>query len=96
MNGWEDEKVRGAVLATGKKRLLIAGLLTEACISFPALSALQEGFEVFVVADASGGLTYLSWVVTAYLLAGTVAAPLYGRMGDAFGCFGHWISGGER
>jgi nicotinamidase-related amidase len=57
MNGWEDEKVRGAVLATGKKCLLVAGLLTEACVSFPALSALQEGFEVLVVADACGGLT---------------------------------------
>jgi nicotinamidase-related amidase len=57
MNSWEDEKVRSAVLSTGKKRLLIAGLLTEACVSFSALSALQDGFEVFVVADACGGLT---------------------------------------
>lgn len=57
MNGWEDEKVRSAVLATGRKRLLIAGLLTEACVSFPALSALLEEFEVYVVADACGGLT---------------------------------------
>jgi nicotinamidase-related amidase len=57
MNVWEDEKARGAVIATGKKRLLVAGLLTEACVSFPTLSALREGFEVFVVADACGGLT---------------------------------------
>jgi len=58
MNVWEDEKARGAVLATGRKRLLIAGLLTEACVSFPGLSALRDGFEVFIVADACGGLTH--------------------------------------
>ena len=57
MNAWEDDKARSAVIATGRKRLLVAGLLTEACVSFPALSALQEGFEVYVVADTCGGLT---------------------------------------
>lgn len=57
MNAWEDDKARSAVVATGRKRLLVAGLLTEACVSFPALSALQEGFEVYVVADTCGGLT---------------------------------------
>src|ERR1700761_9534343 len=57
MNAWEDESARGTIVATGRKRLLVAGLLTEACVSFPVLSALSEGFEVFVVADACGGLT---------------------------------------
>lgn len=57
MNAWEDEAVRSAIIATGRKRLLIAGLLTEACVSFCALSARAEGFEVFVIADACGGLT---------------------------------------
>ena len=57
MNVWEDDQAREAVLATGRKRLIIAGLLTEACVSFPALSALANGFEVFVVADACGGLS---------------------------------------
>jgi MFS family permease len=37
------------------------------------------------IAGSLGGLSYLPWVVTAYLLAATIAAPLYGRMGDAFG-----------
>jgi len=60
MNAWEDEKVRSAVIATGRKRLLVAGLLTEACVSFPVFSALQEQFEVFVVGDACGGLTPVS------------------------------------
>jgi nicotinamidase-related amidase len=57
MNAWEDDAVRNAVLATKRKRLLIAGLLTEACVSFPVLSAIEDGLEVFVVADACGGLT---------------------------------------
>ena len=49
--------MRNAVQATGRKRLIIAGLLTEACVTFGALSAIASGFEVFVVADACGGIT---------------------------------------
>jgi nicotinamidase-related amidase len=60
MNGWEDDRVRAAVVATGRRRLLVAGIFTEACVSFPVLSALSEGYEVFVVADACGGLTAVS------------------------------------
>jgi nicotinamidase-related amidase len=60
MNLWEDEAVRAAVVGTGRRRLLISGLLTEACVSFPVLSALKDGYEVFVVADACGGLTTTS------------------------------------
>lgn len=57
MNVWEDDTARNAVLSTNRKRLIVAGFLTEACVSFPVLSALKNGFEVFVVADACGGLT---------------------------------------
>lgn len=57
MNAWEDEATRGAVQASGRKVLLIAGLLTEACVSFPALDAVREGYEVYCVADACGGAT---------------------------------------
>jgi nicotinamidase-related amidase len=57
MNVWEDEAARNAVVATNRKRLIVAGFLTEACVSFPALSALKDGFEVFVVGDVCGGLT---------------------------------------
>ncbi len=60
MNVWEDETVRTAVLATGRRRLLVSGLLTEACVSFAVLSALAANYEVFVVADACGGLTGVS------------------------------------
>src|SRR5258706_11109187 len=56
MNLWEDDSVRGAIVATGKRTLIVAGLLTEACVSFPVLSALSAGHRVVVVADACGGL----------------------------------------
>jgi nicotinamidase-related amidase len=57
MNAWEDDVVREAVVNTQRRRLLVSGLLTEACVSFPVLSALSEGYEVYVIADACGGIT---------------------------------------
>ncbi len=54
INAWDNAEFVAAVRATGKKQLLIAGVVTEVCVSFPVLSALEEGFEVFVVTDASG------------------------------------------
>lgn len=60
MNLWEDAAARNAVVATGRKTLVVAGLLTEACVSFPVLSALADGYRVFVVADACGGLSVAS------------------------------------
>jgi len=57
MNAWEDPDFRDAVTRTGRKKLVIAGLWTEVCVAFPTLDALREGFEVFVVADAIGGVS---------------------------------------
>ncbi len=54
INAWDNEDFVKAVKATGKKQLLIAGVVTEVCVAFPTLSALAEDFEVFVVTDASG------------------------------------------
>ena len=54
INAWDNEDFVKAVKATGRKQLVIAGIVTEVCVAFPALSALNEGFEVFVVVDASG------------------------------------------
>jgi len=55
MNSWEDEGFVAAVKATGKKKLVLTGLWTEVCITFPAICALAEGFEVYFVADCCGG-----------------------------------------
>lgn len=54
INAWDNEDFVKAVRATGKKQLLVAGVVTEVCVSFPVLSALAEDFDVFVVTDASG------------------------------------------
>lgn len=54
INAWDNPDFVKAVKATGRKQLIIAGVVTEVCVAFPALSALEEGFEVFVVTDASG------------------------------------------
>jgi nicotinamidase-related amidase len=60
MNVWEDAAAKDAVVGAGRKRLLISGLLSEACVTFCALSALADGYDVWVVADACGGLTTMS------------------------------------
>ena len=60
MNVREADAARSAVVSTNRERLIIAGFLTEACVSFSALSALKDGFEVSIVADACGGLTAVS------------------------------------
>jgi nicotinamidase-related amidase len=54
INAWDNEDFVKAVKATGRKQLILAGVVTEVCVAFPALSAIEEGFEVFVVTDASG------------------------------------------
>ena len=54
INAWDNEDFVRAVKATGKKQLIVAGVVTEVCVSFPVLSALEEGYDVFVLTDASG------------------------------------------
>ena len=57
LNTWEDERVVDAVKKIGRKKLVIAALWTEICLAYPVLSALGEGYEVFIVTDASGGVS---------------------------------------
>ncbi|WP_035839495.1 hydrolase [Kitasatospora azatica] len=57
MNAWEDVDFVAAVKATGREKLVIAGLWTEVCVVLPVLSALTQGYEVYVVTDASGGVS---------------------------------------
>lgn len=54
INAWENPDFVAAVKATGRKQLILAGIVTDVCVAMPTLSALAEGFEVFVVVDASG------------------------------------------
>lgn len=55
INSWEDVEFKQAVESTGRKKLIMTALWTEACLTFPALDALNEGYEVYVVTDAVGG-----------------------------------------
>lgn len=57
MNTWEDEAAYKAITGTGKQKLVLAGLWTGVCIVGPALSALSEGFDVFVITDACGDVS---------------------------------------
>jgi nicotinamidase-related amidase len=57
MNSWEDAEFVAAVERTGRKKLVIAGLWTEVCVVFPTLDALREGYQVYVVVDAIGGVS---------------------------------------
>jgi nicotinamidase-related amidase len=55
INSWEDVEFRRAVQATGRQKLIMTALWTEVCLTFPALDAMREGFEVYPVVDAVGG-----------------------------------------
>lgn len=57
MNTWEDEPAYKAITGTGKQKLVLAGLWTGVCIVGPALSAIAEGYEVFVITDACGDVS---------------------------------------
>ncbi|WP_424860629.1 hydrolase [Streptomyces sp. MMS24-I29] len=57
MNCWEDQRVVDAVRATGRPKIVMAGLWTEVCISLAALSAVDQGYEVYVPTDACGGVS---------------------------------------
>jgi nicotinamidase-related amidase len=55
INAWEDVEFKKAVVATGRKKLIMTALWTEACLTFPALDAMEDGYDVYAVVDAVGG-----------------------------------------
>src|SRR5438477_10338615 len=57
INTWEDSRVVEAVKKIGRKKLIMAALWTEVCLAMPAIQAMGEGYEVYIVTDASGGVT---------------------------------------
>ncbi|GAB7125887.1 hydrolase [Silvimonas sp. JCM 19000] len=57
MNTWEDERISVRVNAAGKSKIVLAGLWTGVCIVGPMLSAIEQGFEVYVIADACGDVS---------------------------------------
>src|ERR1700756_1907522 len=57
INAWEDRRVVEAVKKTGRKKLVLAALWTEMCLAMPAIHAMGDGYDVYVVTDASGGIS---------------------------------------
>jgi nicotinamidase-related amidase len=55
VNAWEDVQFREAVRATGRKKLIMTALWSEVCLTFPALDAMRDGYEVYAITDAVGG-----------------------------------------
>ncbi|ASC90748.1 hydrolase [Alcaligenes faecalis] len=64
INAWHNEDFVAAVKATGRKTLIIAGTITSVCMAFPAISAVAEGYKVFVVIDASGTYSKMAEEIT--------------------------------
>jgi nicotinamidase-related amidase len=58
MNSWDDANFRAAVEKTGRRKVVIAALWTEVCLVMPTIEMLAEGYEVYLVADASGGTSF--------------------------------------
>jgi nicotinamidase-related amidase len=57
INSWEDRQVVEAVKRTGRKKMVMAALWTEMCLAMPAIHAMGDGYDVYVVTDASGGVS---------------------------------------
>lgn len=84
INTWQDENVVAAVKATGRKKLVIASLWTEMCLAMPAIQAQGEGYDVYVVTDASGGVSPEShdMAVRRLVQAGVIPITWMGLTGE--------------
>ena len=76
INTWEDPKVTNIVKKSGRKQLILAALWTEICLAMPAIQALGEGYEVFIVTDASGGVSAESHDMAVRRLVQAGAVPI--------------------
>ena len=64
INAWDNPDFVAAVKATGRKTLIIAGTITSVCMAFPSISAVQDGYKVFAVIDASGTYSKMAQEIT--------------------------------
>jgi nicotinamidase-related amidase len=76
INCWEDRRVVEAVGKTGRKKLVMAGLWTEMCVAMPAIHAMGDGYEVYVVTDASGGVSHEAHDMAIRRLVAAGAQPI--------------------
>lgn len=76
INTWQDPKVTDIVKKSGRKQLVLAALWSEVCLAMPAIQALGEGYDVFVVTDASGGVSAESHDMAVRRLVQAGAVPI--------------------
>lgn len=76
LNAWEDANFKKAVEATGRKKLILAGLWTEVCVALPAISAMSDGYTVYAVADASAGSSKEAHIMAMQRMIQAGAVPL--------------------
>jgi nicotinamidase-related amidase len=76
INTWEDSRVTDLVRRSGRKQLIFAGLYTEICLAMPVIQALEEGYEVFIVTDASGGASLESHEMAVRRMVQAGAVPI--------------------
>ncbi|MFQ8432798.1 hydrolase [Amaricoccus sp. W119] len=76
INAWDNPEFVEAVKATGRKTLIIAGTITSVCMAFPAISAIAEGYRVFVVIDASGTYSKMAQEITLARVVQAGAVPM--------------------
>ena len=60
MNAWDDQNFVAAIKATGRKKIVLAGLWTETCIALPTIQAIHDGYEIYVVEDCCGDVSQLA------------------------------------
>ncbi|MGW8375370.1 hydrolase [Streptomyces sp. ODS28] len=83
VNSWEDADFRAAIEATGRRKIVMAGLWTEVCLAFPTLDMLREGYEVYPVIDAVGGVSPVTHASAIERMTQAGAQPITSL---AFGC----------
>lgn len=83
VNSWEDAEFRAAIEATGRKKIVMAGLWTEVCLALPTLDMLLEGYEIYPVIDAVGGVSAVSHQAAVDRMIQAGARPITSL---AFGC----------
>jgi nicotinamidase-related amidase len=76
INAWEDQRVVEAVKKTGRRKIVFAALWTEMCLAMPAIHALGDGYDVYVVTDASGGVSVEAHDMAIRRLAAAGAQPI--------------------
>lgn len=76
INTWEDKRVVDWVKKSGRKKIVMAALWTEICLAMPVIHALGEGYEVYIVTDASGGVSLEAHEVAVQRMVQAGAVPL--------------------